>query len=155
MSKISFTKILIVLLLLCICFGCNPRELPFVRDIVTKSEDSTTEQTEKAIAKSPELQKLNSICNSFPRPEDFKFTWKGGLDDEVLALSIHYYSDINYEEAKSFFINSLVESGGKLINEDDSYPKSIEFKKANYKIIVQHGGMGSRSNYAIDCVKLD
>lgn len=134
--------------------GCNPRELPGIRNLVIENEKQTTRQTEEAIKNSHELQELDKMCKQIPLPLDFKFVWKGGIDDEKISLSSYYYSETSLGETKNFYNQYFIQNNWHKENEDNSYPPSVEFRNSTYRVVIHNGGMGSRTNYSIYCEKL-
>lgn len=145
----------ILILLLLWITGCNPKELPIFKEAREQNEKLITEQTEKAIKNSPELQELDNVCKQIPLPSDFKFVWKGGLDDQKLSLSTHYYSETSYEEAKNIFNDYFSKNNGKLVKvKEGNISKILEYQKENYRVVIQYGGMGKGVNYFIYCEKL-
>jgi hypothetical protein len=134
--------------------ACNPRENPIFRKAALENEQMITRQTEEAIKNSPVLQELDAMCKQIPLPANSQFIWKGGLDDQTISLSYHYYSETKYEEAWSLFKVYFLQNGWKLTKEDNSYPKIIEFRNDKYRVQINYGGMGEGVNYGFSCEKL-
>ena len=113
-----------------------------------------TQLTEEEIQKSPDLKALNNMCNQIPLPEDFQFIRKGGLDDQRITFTNLYYSETEYDKARKLFEEYFSNNNWKLTKEDKSYPKTIEFRNDKYRVVIQHEGIGKKTNYGITCEKL-
>ena len=145
----------LILLVCSILTGCNPRELPAVKTLVEENEKAITKQTEEAIRNDPRLHALDEICRQVPLPRDARFVRKAGPDDENLTLSVYYYSDTPYDNARIVWEQYFSQTGWTLVDHRDrGFLKTTEFRSSDYRIVIQYGGMGQGVNYAVDCKTL-
>ena len=149
-------KYLVVLIVALLLSACNPREFPPFKKFSEWSEKEATRQIEEAIKNDPELAELDSVCKQVPVPEDFKFIWKGGLDDQKVSFSTYYFSHIRYEDARRIWDDYFHRNDWKLVGRKEGrISKVSEFRNASYRVIIQFGGMGKSVNYSIYCEKLN
>lgn len=144
---------LICFLVSCLAVGgCNPRDLPGIRNLREASEKASTKRAEEAIRNSPELQRLNQVCEEIPLPGRFEFVWKGGPDPETLMLSNYYYSEIDFNTANGEWETYFSKTGWNVVQRDwNVVGKGNRYRKPGYEVVIEFGSMGKRVNYAISC----
>ena len=148
---------LAILIILCggtLLAACNPREFPGVKSLVIENEKRSTKNTEQAIKESVELQDLEGVCREVPIPRDFTFVWRATDRNKQSLLSSYYHSDTPYGEARRIWVDYFAANNWELKVSDASYPQKIRANRGTYEVVISHGGMGERTNYAIDCKKL-
>jgi hypothetical protein len=150
---LNFSVCLILFIL--VGLGCNPKNLPGIRGKLKEWDEERTKDTERTIEKTPKLQELDSICKQVPVPADFKFiakhlTW---IVNQEPLISYFYYSKTDFDKAENNFRNYLITNGWESLKSDHLNKVNV-FKKDNFKIHIQYGGVGSDANYSISCEKL-
>jgi hypothetical protein len=157
-KKVSYTFLCLGICLIFLVFVClSCRDLPGIKQLSEADATVTTKLTEEAIKNSTQLQELDNVCKEIPLPPDFRFIWKGGIDDQKITLSTHYYSETKYEETWALLKRYFAQNGWRIVKDGEgtiSSIKIIEFTNGNYRVINQYGGMEKRTNYSICCEKL-
>lgn len=156
MLKQKLFPLFSIILLLAIVFytvGCNPRQLPIIKDRLTEMDNVGTEETKEAIKNNAKLQELDNICKQIPLPEGFKLIAIQLSPNESPILTYYYYSENDFEKSDNYFRQYFVENGWSIV-ENKSLNRISSFRNDNYKINIQYGGMGANANYAINCSKL-
>lgn len=142
-SKITY---LFTIFLIVLTASCSLLEKASI-----KQDEFLMEQAEKAIQNSPQLQEIDKVCKDIKLPANSQFIWKGGLDDEVITITYHYFSNTEFREARSIFIDYFKAHQWRLVKETDSIFQTLEFRNDKYRVNIQHGGMGKRVNYSFNC----
>lgn len=151
-----FTCIILIMAVLCIT-GCNPRELPGLKQGAKRQEERITRETERAIKESPALQELNRLCvEEVPRPNGFVLVNKYRDLHGEKFLGYGYHSDADYQFVKSFYLEYFSRHGWQLTNVKDSGwgQPQIEFRKDNHLVRIYDLGQGEGINYSLHCEKL-
>lgn len=146
-------SVLAVAVICAFCAGCNPKELPFVRDNVKKFDEYTTKETDDAIKKSPELQELDALCKQIPLSDRFEFYSKRMASHGPPALFFFYSSEEDFLASDALFKDYFKQRGWE-IRDSNSLNKISEFRNEKYLITIQYGGIGKNANYAMSCEKL-
>lgn len=142
-SKITY---LFTIFLIVLTASCSLLEKASI-----KQDEFLMEQAEKAIQNSPQLQEIDKVCKDIKLPANSQFIWKGGLDDEVITITYHYFSNTEFREARSIFIDYFKANQWRLVKETDSIFQTLEFRNDKYRVNIQYGGMGKRVNYSFNC----
>jgi len=142
------------LVLIC-CIGltsCNLRDTPVFRSLAEASDKERTQQTEEAIRNDPELQKLNEICESIPRPPDSSLVGKSRGESNGKALWLYFQTEMSFEDLEKMWSSYFSEYGWQVVDRDYAIVgKTLAVQREGYSIDVQHGGLGSGANLAYTC----
>ena len=145
------------MVLVVVCFsalvGCS--RIPFVRDWIIKDEERKTRNTEIAIENSPLLQDLNRVCTEISKPEGFTLVRKSMGGKIVDFLELGYHSNMEYREAKSFYIGDMSKQGWQFLGENEHVSsQSMEFQKDGYSAEIGHFYNDDGINYSFICKKI-
>lgn len=152
-KKYMLTFVAVILLIMTFCFaGCNPKELPILKEKLKDWDEFTTRETEEAIKRNPELQELDNLCKQIPLSERFKLYSKRMASHGPPALFLFYYSEDDFDKSDKLFREYFKQNGWEIFNKN-SMNRISEFRKNNYIISIQYGGVGQSANYAISCEK--
>lgn len=135
--------------------GCI-RDTPLFRQWAEHEEQKSAKYTEEALKKSPDLQELDRLCTKeIPTYEGFALSLKRAGSPKSTYLSYFFDSDADYQKVKSFYLDYFARNEWKLTDEYNGGwgPKSAEFRKGNYMVILYHKGMGD-AEYALHCEML-
>ena len=108
---------------------------------------------EETIKNTPELKELDDFCRQIPLPPNFQFIERGSLDDQRIVLHFEFFSNTKYADSRKVFDKYFESENWQLTKQDNSYPKTVEFRNDKYSIEIAHGNFG-KANYAITCEKL-
>lgn len=143
-------SVLLGLAFLLMTTGCNPRSLPVVGDQLRWLDQKTTEETDRAIAKDPQLQEIEKVCNSIPKDQSFSLYAKRMAHTYPLTLFYFYSSPKNYDTAEREF-GEYFQKGEWERREIGSVNRVVEYKNETYRVTIQFGGMGPNANYGFSC----
>lgn len=141
----------VILATICLA-GCNPREVPGIKQTLDKLSEVRTKETDKTIKESSELQELDNVCSQIPLLTEFKFIRKSMSSHNPPALYYYYYSDMNFDKSDQAFTQYFTNNGWE-ISEVSSLNRTSSFKKDDIRVTIQFGGMGGDANYGITCKK--
>ncbi len=127
-----------VLALLCLSlFGCATSE-------------QLTSDAERAIAASPRLTELDQICDSIPKPPEFRQVQKRIGNTYPLIVN-GFVSDLKQDDAVGFFRTRLEGDGWEFEKDGEGLnSKWIRFRKGDRTVTISWGWLGD-ANYAIGC----
>jgi len=132
------------------------RSNPIFRKLAEKEEAKRIKHTDEEVAKSPELQELDGLCTKeIPLFDGFVPNGRFAGPTSTTSLTYFYRSPAAYARVKAFYVSYFSQNGWMLTRQKENSwgPDELEFKKANYRIIISHGGLGD-ADYAMDCDKL-
>lgn len=149
---ISLTLQVFAIAVVFLSLGCNPRNLPIVNDQFQKLDEKIMKETDEAIAKTPELQKLDAICTSIPKGEQFKLYSKRLAHNYPLTLFYSYSSSEAYDSADRRFKEYF--AGMQWTHQEIGSMNPVsEYTKFPYRVTIQFGGMGPNATYGFSCEK--
>ena len=142
-NSIIFSCILVILLL---TTGCD--------------RSFTAEEIEQMISSSPELTRLDRLCQGLPKPPEFGFKYKGVFGASHVSRVEHNYktsAPLKFEDVKNFYFEWANKEGWVLDsgNDEPGAPGNrgghLVFANGNTKIAITHGLFSEGANYAISC----
>ncbi|MBX3267506.1 MAG: hypothetical protein KF831_12450 [Acidobacteria bacterium] len=132
--------------------SCNLRDTPVFRSLAEASDKERTQQTEEAIRNDPELQKLNEICESIPRPRDSSLVGKSRGESNGKALWLYFQTEVSFEDLEKVWSSYFSENGWQVADREYAIVgRTLTVQKEGYSIDVQYGGLGSGANLAYTC----
>src|SRR5215204_2951507 len=152
-------RLLLIITVTCgLCLvGCfNPRNTPLFRKLAEQGRERSAKYTEEALLKSPDLKELDHLCtNVIPTFQGLTLRQKRASSPKRTYLTYDFDADANYQRVKPFYLSYFTQNEWRVAAEYDGGwgPKSVEFRRDNYRIILYHGAMGD-VEYALHCEKL-
>lgn len=103
----------------------------------------SNEEIEARIARSQQLQRLNVLCSSLPKPPGVEFRYKRINGNSIRSLLTFYYSkNIPYDDAKKVYSEWFAQNGW-VENLDLASTHYGYYKKENTEIAISSHDIGS------------
>lgn len=152
-------KLPYLVLMCCVLFAaCNPRETPIFKKLAEASDREITARTEEAIRNDPELQKLNEICDSIPRPADAELIRKsfgGGVSDERWLLFL-FSTESTFPALSDLWDKYISQEGWSVV--ERSYTgrrNSVSGSRAEYGIELHFDEHETPTTMVLYCTKTE
>ena len=159
----NFTVLWLLVILaapaLCSSACLNPRNTSVFRKLGEDWERENAKYLEEALKTSPVLQDLERLCTKeIPLPNGFRLISRTGNEKKKNPhLSYHYYLAADYRGIKVLYENYFTQNGWRVAeNREGGWgpPWHAVFRKDQYLVAVQYGGMGEEANYSLFCQRV-